>query len=81
MSIDAQMYLTKRFNTMPPDMVDMVWDMLPPSLRAEAEDKYEVLQGGVIVSEEYLKPVIVAALLGGINYSLYVRDIYNRCAY
>lgn len=45
MSIDAQMYLTKRFNTMPPDMVDMVWDMLPPSLRAE--DKYEVLHGGV----------------------------------
>ena len=52
MSIDAQMYLTKRFNTMPPDMVDMVWDMLPPSLRAEAEDKYEVLQGGVTMSEE-----------------------------
>lgn len=42
MSIDAQMYLTKRFNTMPPDMVNMVWDRLPPSLRAEAEDKYEV---------------------------------------
>lgn len=45
MSMDAQMYLTKRFNAMPPDMVDMVdmvWDMLPPSLRAEAEDKYEV---------------------------------------
>lgn len=42
MSMDAQMYLTKRFNAMPPDMVDMVWDMLPPSLRAGAEDKYEV---------------------------------------
>ena len=25
MSMDAQMYLTKRFNAMPPDMVDMVW--------------------------------------------------------
>lgn len=42
MSMDAQMYLTKRFNAMPPDMVDMVWDMLPPSLRVEVEDKYEV---------------------------------------
>ena len=47
------MYLTKRFNAMPPDMVDMVWDMLPPSLRVGVEDKYEVLQGGVTVSEEY----------------------------
>lgn len=46
------MYLTKRFNAMPPDMVDMVWDMLPPSLKAGVEDKYEVLQGGVTVSEE-----------------------------
>lgn len=52
MSMDAQMYLTKRFNAMPPDMVDMVWDMLPPSLRVGVEDKYEVLQGGVTVSEE-----------------------------
>lgn len=42
MSMDAQMYLTKRFNAMPPDMVDMVWDMLPPSLRVGVEDKYEV---------------------------------------
>lgn len=39
MSMDAQMYLTKRFNAMPPDMV---WDMLPPSLRVGVEDKYEV---------------------------------------
>lgn len=46
------MYLTKRFNAMPPDMVDMVWDMLPPSLRVGVEDKYEVLQGGVTVSED-----------------------------
>lgn len=42
------MYLTKRFNAMPPDMVDM----LPPSLRVGVEDKYEVLQGGVTVSED-----------------------------
>ena len=42
MSMDAQMYLTKRFNAMPPYMVDMVWDMLPPSLRVGVEDRYEV---------------------------------------
>lgn len=28
------------------------WDMLPPSLRVGVEDKYEVLQGGVTVSED-----------------------------
>lgn len=49
--------------------------MLPPSLRAEAEDKYEVLQGGVFEARN------CGSTVRGINYSLYVRDIYNRCAY
>lgn len=32
------MYLTKRFDTMPPDM----WDMLPPSVKVGVKNKYEV---------------------------------------
>lgn len=55
MSMDAQMYLTKRFNAMPPDMVDMVWDMLPPSLRVGVEDKYEVCSK--YYREEYSRTV------------------------
>lgn len=31
MKMDAQMYLTDRFKSMPPDMVDFFKDMLPPS--------------------------------------------------
>lgn len=42
MCMDAQMYLTKRFNAMPPDMVDMVWEMLPSSLRNSTRSKYEI---------------------------------------
>lgn len=42
MSMDAQMYLTKRFNAMPPDMVDMIWEMLPNAIKNSGEDKYDI---------------------------------------
>lgn len=43
MKMDAQLYLTGRFNAMPPDMVDMIWDMLPPALKETDErSRYEV---------------------------------------
>lgn len=43
MKADAQMYLTSRFNAMPPDMIDMVWEMLPPAIRAGyTGNKYSV---------------------------------------
>lgn len=40
MSMDAQMYLVKRYDAMPPDMVDMIWDMLPPAIKRSSTDKY-----------------------------------------
>lgn len=43
MKMDAQLYLTGRFNAMPPDMVDMIWDMLPPALKETDErSRYEI---------------------------------------
>lgn len=43
MKMDAQMYLTGRFNAMPPDMVDMIWEMLPPALKETDErSRYEI---------------------------------------
>lgn len=43
MKMDAQLYLTGRFNAMPPDMVDMIWDMLPPALKGTDErSRYEI---------------------------------------
>lgn len=46
MCADAQLYLTKRFNAMPPDMVDTVKEYLPPAIRdtLTGEDLYEACQ-------------------------------------
>lgn len=43
MKMDAQLYLTGRFNAMPPDMVEMIWEMLPPALKETDErPRYEI---------------------------------------
>lgn len=44
MKADAQMYLTARYQAMPPDLVDMIFEMLPENVKhnTKPEDMYKV---------------------------------------
>lgn len=45
MAVDAQMFLTSKYEAMPPDMVDIIWDMLPPEMVQGREfEKYQICE-------------------------------------